>query len=524
MKINARGNKQLFDVEHPIVNTIGGESYENAVPRTDPKKITDRRGAITKFLVRRRLEWYAFFLFLVLNDIFFFGTSFRLAYWLRYESNWPITKYWIQPSIDYFVLSLVTIPVLLIIFMMLGLYNRKKLLGGTREYSQVFSGVTITMFINISLNFLFPDGLIIARGWVVFTWLFSIIFISLGRFIIRRVVYRLRAVGFYQERALIIGSNSEAALVAHQIQNASSSGLNLVGYIRSGNSSNIQEYLSCLGQLDELQDSIRKYHTSIIILISSALSREQILQIFRTYGTSSNLDLRMSTGLYEIITTGLQVKEDGMVPLVTINSVRLTGTDQILKLILDYCLAIPAAILFMPFFLIIAILIKLDSKGPVIHLRRVMGVNGKQFNAYKFRTMHINGDQILSAHPELIEEYKNSFKIKDDPRVTRLGNFLRKTSIDEMPQIFNILKNEMSVVGPRMICPDELEKYDQWDINLLTVKPGLTGLSQVRGRSDLSYDERVHFDMYYIRNWTIWMDIQIIIQTIPAVIFRRGAY
>jgi lipopolysaccharide/colanic/teichoic acid biosynthesis glycosyltransferase len=213
-----------------------------------------------------------------------------------------------------------------------------------------------------------------------------------------------------------------------------------------------------------------------------------------------------------------------MVPMVVINKVRLTGSDQILKSILDYCLAIPASIMFIPFFLVIAILIKLDSRGSVIYRRRVMGVNGKQFDAYKFRTMRTDGDQILSDHPELREEYKNSFKIKDDPRITRLGKFLRKTSIDELPQIFNVLKNEMSLVGPRMICPDELEKYNQWDINLLTVKPGLSGLWQVRGRSDVSYEERVRFDMFYIRNWTIWMDLQIILQTIPTVLFRRGAY
>jgi lipopolysaccharide/colanic/teichoic acid biosynthesis glycosyltransferase len=153
-----------------------------------------------------------------------------------------------------------------------------------------------------------------------------------------------------------------------------------------------------------------------------------------------------------------------------------------------------------------------------------MGVNGKQFCAYKFRTMHTDGDCILAEHPELMDEYNNSFKIKDDPRVTRLGKFLRKTSIDELPQILNVLKNEMSLIGPRMISPEELEKYDQWGINLLTVKPGLTGLWQVRGRADLSYDDRVRLDMFYIRNWTIWMDLQIIYQTIPTVIFRRGAY
>ena len=138
--------------------------------------------------------------------------------------------------------------------------------------------------------------------------------------------------------------------------------------------------------------------------------------------------------------------------------------------------------------------------------------------------MRQDSDEILAANPEWVEEYEANFKLKDDPRVTRLGRFLRKTSIDELPQLVNILRNEMSLVGPRMICPAELEKYNQWDINLLTIKPGLTGLWQVRGRSDVSYEDRVRFDMFYIRNWNFWLDVQIILQTIPSILFRRGAY
>ena len=486
---------------------------------------SEPQGVYRKRLAIKWLEWRALILALIFSDLILYSLAFRIAYWVRYESGWPITKFWIQPAIDYSQLSLLTIPVLLVIFTMVGLYNRNNLLGGTREYSLVFTATTIALFINVCVGFLFPDDLILARGWVIFTWLFSFLYISIGRFFIRRVVYRLRIEGLFQNRALIVGSNTEASLVGAQLFSAKRGGLKVTGFIRCGESdSTIQEKLSCLGDLEDLQDVIHKQRISVIILISSALSRDQVLEIFRKYGNSKDIDLRMSTGLYEIITTGLQVKEDGMVPLVVINNARLKGTDQVLKTVLDYGIAIPAAIVFIPFFLIIAILIKLDSRGSIIYLRRVMGVNGKQFNAFKFRTMRTDGDEILAAHPELVEEYKNCYKIKDDPRVTKLGKILRKTSIDELPQIFNILKNEMSLVGPRMICPDELEKYNQWDINLLTVKPGLTGLWQVRGRSDVSYEERVRFDMFYIRNWTIWLDLQIILQTIPTVIFRRGAY
>jgi lipopolysaccharide/colanic/teichoic acid biosynthesis glycosyltransferase len=154
-----------------------------------------------------------------------------------------------------------------------------------------------------------------------------------------------------------------------------------------------------------------------------------------------------------------------------------------------------------------------------------MGVNGRAFDAFKFRTMHENGDQILDAHPELKEELAREHKLKNDPRITRLGRILRKLSLDELPQVFNVLRGEMSIVGPRMISPEEMEKYQQLGMNLLTVKPGITGLWQVSGRSDVSYEERVRMDMYYIRNWNIWLDLQIIFQTIPAVLIsHRGAY
>ena len=514
-----------LSLEHQARKIVGEKMSTSAKSRKLLEISNKIQGAIPKHLAFKWMEWRVFILVLVFSDLILYNLAFRFAYWVRYESNWPITKFWIQPAIDYSKLNLLTIPVLFTIFLLVGLYNRRNLLGGTREYSLVFTATTVTMFVNISVGFLFPDNLALARGWVLLTWLSSFLFISTGRFLLRRVVYRLRYEGLFQKSAIIVGSNTEASLVAHQLLNAKSSGLKLIGYIHCDDyPSDIQESIACLGRLGDLHEVIRKNQNTVIVLINSAISRDELLKIFQKYGNSKDVEMRMSTGLYEIITTGVQVKEDGMVPLLTINNVRLTGADQILKFILDYSIAIPALVMLFPFFLFIALLIKLDSSGPVIYRRRVMGVNGKQFDAYKFRTMRTDGDQILLAHPELMEEYKNCYKIKDDPRVTKLGNFLRKTSIDEFPQFFNILKNEMSLVGPRMICPEELEKYNQWGINLLTVKPGLTGLWQVRGRSDVSYEERVQFDMFYIRNWTIWLDLQIILQTIPTVFFRHGAY
>jgi lipopolysaccharide/colanic/teichoic acid biosynthesis glycosyltransferase len=195
-----------------------------------------------------------------------------------------------------------------------------------------------------------------------------------------------------------------------------------------------------------------------------------------------------------------------------------------LKALLDFAIVLPTLLLIWPLFAILAIAVKLDSPGPVIHRRRVLGRDGRIFEAFKFRTMYVNGDEILARHPKLKAELQQNYKLKCDPRITRVGSFLRKFSLDELPQLFNVLAQDMSVIGPRIIAPDEITKYGQWGQTLLTVMPGLTGLWQVSGRSNTSYDERVNLDMQYIDNWSIFMDIKILLKTIPAVMKGDGAY
>jgi exopolysaccharide biosynthesis polyprenyl glycosylphosphotransferase len=282
--------------------------------------------------------------------------------------------------------------------------------------------------------------------------------------------------------------------------------------------------LQHLGHYRELDTFIGKFGITEVILANSAISRDVMLDIFQRFGMEKTINLRLSSGLYEIITTGLSIKEFAYVPLVGVNKVRLTGIDMATKLMLDYMIVIPLLILISPILLLISMLVRLDSTGPIIHRRRVMGINGRQFDAYKFRTMYIDGEERLQQDPELLDELARNHKLKDDPRVTKFGKYLRRFSLDELPQLFNVLKREMSLVGPRMISPAEMEQYSQWGINLLTVHPGITGLWQVSGRSDVSYEERVRLDMHYIRNWTIWLDLQLLWQTLPAVIRGRGAY
>jgi exopolysaccharide biosynthesis polyprenyl glycosylphosphotransferase len=279
-----------------------------------------------------------------------------------------------------------------------------------------------------------------------------------------------------------------------------------------------------LGTTDSL-GSITKYHgVQEIIVASNAMPRDKLLSLFETYGAASDINIRLSSGLYELMTTSVEVQEVGNVPLLSINKVRLTGADVVMKGMLDLFVSGLVLLFLWPVMLVIAIAIKFDSSGPIFYRRRVVGVGGKTFNALKFRTMYVDADERLARDPELRQKFEMNFKLKDDPRVTKIGQFLRRTSLDELPQVFNVLMRQMSLVGPRMITQRELIRYGRWRMNLSTVKPGITGLWQVSGRSDVSYEERVMLDMHYIRNYSIWLDLHLLYQTIPAVLKGRGAY
>lgn len=476
--------------------------------------------------VSRRTQWRLFVLALIGSDVFAIGLAFGLAYIVRFELSIPVFQEGAYSSVSYYVqLILVLLPIWVIVYGGVGLYSRSNLLGGTKEFALIFRATTIGLLLVIVVGFL-EHVFISARGWILIAWASAFVFSAFGRFLLRRLIYRLRGLGYFLAPALIVGANEEARSMAEQLPSWETSGLQVLGFVNSVIESGASQVrgLVSLGTLEDLDQIIKKYEVQELILATSALSRHQMLEIFKNYGVSEDINLRLSSGLFEIITTGLTVEELAYVPLIRVNKLRMTGIDMSLKFILDYGLTIPGLILISPLLILIAIAIKLDSPGPIIYRRRVMGVNGRQFDAFKFRTMRVNSDEILAAHSDLQAELAENHKIRKDPRVSRIGHFLRKYSLDELPQLVNVLRNEMSLVGPRMISPEELPRYNQWGINLLTVKPGITGIWQVSGRSDLAYAERVQLDMQYIRNWTIWLDLQLLFQTIPAVLTMRGAY
>ncbi len=470
--------------------------------------------------------WTAIIVSLVIFDLVVIGLALRAAFGIRFEMALPLFN---QDSfaspIYYQSIVFLILPIWIFFFLLYGLYDKNRLFGGIKEYDRLFYANTIAILFIVALGF-FGETIILARGWILISWLMAFVFSVTGRFLFRRWIYFLRAKGYLLSRTIIIGFNDEAATMAEQLQFTRNSGLNLIGFVDcdAPKGKKVFKELTCLGRLEELETLIEENKIQEVIITSSALDRTQILEIFQNHGVSSNVNLHLSSGVYEIITTGLKVKEFASVPLVEVNKVRLTGFDLFAKTVMDYGLTIFGLILISPLLLLIALAIRFDLPGPIIHRRRVMGVNGKEFDAFKFRTMHENGDELLQRYPEKLEELRKNHKIKDDPRITRVGKFIRKTSLDELPQLFNIIRYEMSLVGPRMISPPEMQEYKKNGLNLLTVKPGITGKWQVSGRSDITYKQRVQMDMYYVRNWNIWLDIHLLLQTIPAVLSKRGAY
>jgi exopolysaccharide biosynthesis polyprenyl glycosylphosphotransferase len=476
--------------------------------------------------ISRRTQRQMFLLALPVVDVLLLLAAFTTAYLIRFYLPLPIfrTGFPLRPDF-YLRLVLVLTPLWIAIFWAYRLYDWNMLLGGTREYAAVFNAC-VGGAVLIALAQFADTQLVIARGWVGLATVLTFLFVITGRFALRRAAYAARRSGYLLSPALIIGGNTEARVLGQQLLAWPTSGINLLGFVddEAPTGTRLASNLYVLGDLNRLDQLVRQYGIEELVLASSALSREQILTVFRKYGTLPDVNLRLSSGLFDLITTGLQINELASVPLIGINRVRLTRTDVLLKTILDIGLSLVVLVVLAPILLAIAVLVRLDSPGPVLYRRRVMGLNGEQFDALKFRTMRVDGGAILAASPELLDELATTHKIKDDPRITRLGLVLRRFSLDELPQLINVIKRDMSLVGPRMISPPELKNYGNWAMNLLTVRPGLTGLWQVSGRSDVSYEERVQLDMFYIRNYTVWLDLQLILRTVPVVLNGQGAY
>jgi len=483
---------------------------------------------ILKKLSRRRKKlFYGFALFL--SDTTFLALSFYLSYNLRfYTTLFIFLKS--TPSytiiIDYVFYSIFFIVLTLFFMWLYKLYDWDYIYRGSGYYFRIFKAVSINIIIIIIIGYII-ETFSFSRIWVVLLYFFSVLSLFAARFVISIVTdYITRRLNF-SSRTLIIGIGENARRIEDSLNKSEVDSYEIVGYVekekRIYEDKEYSKGFKILGYLKNLREVVIKSGVHNIIISSKEYKYYEILDMLEDLKGLDVL-LLMFPGFFEFSIKRMRMREVAGVPLVQISNVGFFGIDLFHKNVMDYFLGGIIFIISIPLFLIFGALIKIDSRGPVFYKQKRYTKGFKPFYMYKFRTMYVGADKKLAKLMGKSVVDGPIFKMKEDPRVTRVGMFLRKFSIDELPQSINVLKGEMSLVGPRPPLPQEVKKYQEWQRKRLNVKQGITGLWQVSGRSNLSFEEMVRLDMYYIQNWSIGMDIKILLKTVPVVLFGKGAY
>jgi exopolysaccharide biosynthesis polyprenyl glycosylphosphotransferase len=358
-------------------------------------------------------------------------------------------------------------------------------------------------------------------------WGASIVLVSGGRAIAR---WLCRKQITYLQNAVIVGAGEVGQLVAHKLLQHPEYGLNLVGFVDSDPRERRDDlaHLTLLGPQERLPAIVRMFDVERVIVAFSKHSHVDTLDLIRSM---KDLDVQVDIvpRLFDIVGPSVTIHTVEGLPMLGLPPAHLSRTSRLFKRSLDLALALASLVVFAPVFAAIAILIKLDSRGPVFFRQIRRGTDESTFQIYKFRTMVADADARKSEYTHLNKHAANGgdsrmFKIPDDPRVTSLGRFLRRYSLDELPQLINVVKGEMSLVGPRPLILEEDQHIQEWARRRLNLKPGITGPWQVLGRSEIPFDEMVKLDYLYVTSWSVLNDFRLMFQTFPALARSRGAY
>jgi len=411
------------------------------------------------------------------------------------------------------------VPVILFFNQAHGLYQTHREKLETLEIWQVIRAVAWSTLVAIVMVYLlkiqdFP------RGVLVFSAVAISVLLSLWRVLKKLLVNVLVQHGYNNFNAVIIGAGRVGVLLSDEIRKQPSLGIKIVGFLDAQEAVN-ETNEPLLGRLQDFHNIVqREFIDQVFITIYPEHPIFiKLLEEARELGVA----VRVVPQGYEYMVQDYIKYNIGIVPILEYSDVDVNAR-QMGKRFFDFILSLLLAIVLLPFFIVLMILIKLDSPGPVFYCSKRHGYNARVFDMFKFRSMVVDADALLIQLKERNEADGPIFKIRKDPRVTRVGAFLRRWSLDELPQIFNVLKGDMSLVGPRPFPISQVEKEDLRQLRRLGIRPGITGLWQVRGRSDVSFDKLLRWDIWYINNWSFGLDLYILFQTFPVVLRGKGAY
>lgn len=500
-------------------------------------------GPITRAISKRRSHRHQWRIFeciaMLILDSLLVDAAFRLAYYLRYSlllnSDFLINirhnllddpthsqDYFQQ--LDKFNSMRISIVIgLVLLFAIRGLYNVRLTGSWFRQAWKIAGSATMGVSFLITYYFVFQPSAS-SRLMVPFVWVASIVVVSIGRLIVSWAMGLLYRVGLGETRLLVVGSGRLSKMMMQHLSANPNLGYSIVGFLHDMNDepSDFGRF-KMLGTLDDLGLVIRSMQVDeVIIALPSNMHQEAIqsVRLCERLGAS----FKLVPDLYELSLSRIDMEAVEGIPLLSIKQASLNTFQRAVTRGVDILVSGIVLLLGLPLWIVIGLAIRLDSPGEIVYQQKRVGLSGKPFMVFKFRSMYKNADQVLAALLAKNEAQGPLFKMKSDPRITPIGRFLRRTSFDEFPQLLNVLKGDMSLVGPRPAIPREVALYEDWQRGRLAIKPGLTGLWQVRGRSDLSFDEGVLMDLYYIENWSLRLYFQVLFSTIPAVLFSRGAY
>jgi exopolysaccharide biosynthesis polyprenyl glycosylphosphotransferase len=453
--------------------------------------------------------WLQFFIFIF--DIFGIALSFTLAFWLRFETNLiPVTKG--LPFIpDYVRATIFTVLIWTTLFIYNDIY---KIRGKDFSYNiayRITKSAVIGTLLFMALVFIFRD-LNLSRWFVLFGLVFGLIIINLSHWLFSSYIKELRKRGWSVLRTAVIGTDHMAKVIADKIQTHPESGYLFIGYISTSELSIGNDYL--LGDIRSLDKIIQKHHIEKVIIACPLVSREIVFNLL-IHSEKNIVDFSVAPDLLEIMINRIVVDDIYGIPLLNLKETPLRGWNLVLKFTFDRIASALGLLVLSPILMLIAILIKFDSRGPILYKQERIGADGKHFIIYKFRSM-VEGAE---------KDTGPIWAKQDDPRKTRLGRIMRRCNIDELPQLFNVLRGDMSLVGPRPERPYFVKKFKEIIPLYMArhrVKSGITGWAQVNGfRGDTSIEDRTKHDLFYVENWSFLFDIKILLMTLW---FRDNAY
>lgn len=448
---------------------------------------------------------------------------------------------WSREFVPYAGILYFAMPVRLVMLVYQRVFRFQGAFSYMQEAIKIFKAVAVGSLLTIAWAFLFRGGFAFrefsySRGVFAIDFLLALGIFAIFHLGLRYIQTLFRERGINLIPTMIVGSHAEAEQTVSLLRERRDLGYLVVGVVGTGDN-RLKDVAGApiVGALDDLPALIRELEIQEVIITDNTLPSERLFEAMMQVGRKQRVEFRFAPSLFNVLPQKTSVEQIGVLPMVRLFREPLSDAERFLKRIFDIVISAIALVLLAPVWLVISLLIKSDSRGPILFRQERVGMDGRIFLCYKFRTMRADSSDEIhrEAYRKNIEGADEANagddqtpvfgKVRDDPRITKAGRWLRRSSLDELPQLLNVLIGDMSIVGPRPPIPYEVEEYDIRHRKRLDMKPGITGLWQVSGRSSLTFEEMVRIDLYYIENWSLWLDLKIILLTLPAMLRGDGA-